>query len=347
MSLDEDDLYFILGVEIEVSEDDLKKAFRKKAMECHPDRNQNNPEAEISFKKLNEAYNILKDPEKRKSYDRKRAGGFLSSRFITPPTSRDVVNAVNEILDENLFDKIDQVLGRTFEAKNIEITLQLTLEELYNGADKTIIFKRNEKCDTCKGRGAINREDFKLCDLCYGLGHAPKLSSLLRKEKNRCAKCRGLGKIIINKCKDCKGSCNSQKEVELVIPIPKGLNIKDRLIVPEEGESGGDLFLHIETQSHNKFTITNLYDLSTQLTINFYQAILGDYLEIETLKGPAYFKIEPGSQHLDIVVLKGYGLKNGDNYGDLLITLEVKLPTFLTLEQRQLLEKFKELDKSN
>lgn len=343
MSLDDEDLYSVLGVEAKADDEELKRAFRKKAMECHPDRNQGNLEAETTFKKLNEAYNILKDPEKRRSYDRKRSGGFLNSNFISPPTSRDVVNVVNEILDENLFDKIDQVLGRSFEAKNIELKSQLTLEELYNGTDKSIVFKRKEKCETCKGRGGVNREDFKLCDFCYGLGHAPKLSSLLKKEKSKCNKCRGLGKIIINKCKDCKGACVVQKEVELIIPIPKGLNTKDKLIVPSEGEGGGDLLINIEVLPHQHYEIINSYDLITEIFITFYQAILGDYLEIQTLKGKAYFKIPAGSQNDDIVYLKDYGLRNGDGYGELAIKLKLRMPTMVSTEQRQLLEKYKEL----
>lgn len=344
-SSDDTDFYALLGVSPTADEEELKKAFRQKALEYHPDKNPGNLEAEEKFKKVNEAYNTLKDPDKKKSYDRKKSGAsFFTSKFVTPP--RDVANIVNDILDENLFDKMDQMLGRVLEVKNIELKISLTLEELYNGVDKSVSFRRNEKCDTCKGRGAVNREDFKLCDLCYGLGHAPKLSSLLRKEKNKCVKCKGLGKLILNKCKDCKGNGICKKEISLVIPIPTGLNTKDKLVVPEEGEGNGDLIIQIETLPHPYFEILPPYDLSIELPITFYQAILGDYLEIDTLKGPAYFKIEAGSQSGDSVVLKTYGLKNGEGHGDLIIKIIVNMPSHISVEQRQLLEQYKDLDKA-
>ena len=335
----DDDWYQILGVASTASTEEVKKAFRKKALESHPDRNPGDQEAEANFKKIAEAYKILSDPETRRVYDRRQsATSFLAEKFSMTSAAASAASVVSDILDEKIFDKIFE---RVPEKKNIEVKIQVTLEELYSGADREVVFKRDETCEACRGRGAQRREDFRVCGSCYGLGTSPTIASLFKKKS--CQVCRGAGRIILNKCSECSGQGLSKKEIQLIIPIPKDLSLNDRLIVPEEGQGGGNLIIQVETLSHPYFEVRE-NNLWVEIPISFYQAILGDYLQIETLKGPASFKVEEGSKDGEIVVLRGYGLKKGDSYGDLMIKLLVSLPTRVTLEQRQLLEKYRETE---
>jgi len=339
-----EDWYAVLEVSSTASSEDIKKAYRKAALKFHPDRNPDNPEAEAAFKKATEGYNILKDAEKRKAYDRKiSASSFFTDAFAgavkKAPSASDILN---DIIDEKLFDKMASTLREKIALKNIEIKLKVTLEELYNGADKEVVFKRNEKCNTCNARGAVNREDFKLCDACLGIGYTPKFSNLWKRRDRRsnCHKCRGEGKIILNACFSCKGGGILKKEVQLVIPLPKDLSPQDTLIVPDEGEGGGNLLIHVETKRHNYYEVVGS-DLMVELPISFYQATLGDYLEIDTLKGSAYFKVEPGVQHGDIITLKGYGLRFSDTPGNLLIKIHIAIPKRINKEERSILEQYK------
>lgn len=342
-----EDWYSILDVAEDATDDEIKKAYRKKAMEWHPDRAPGN---EHLFKKLVEAYAVLSDPKQREEYDvvlRRRRNTGSASAF-TQKFSKVVSNAadvVNNIVDDNIFEKIDILMGRKFEPHNVEIKIKISLEELYNGADKQIVFKRNEACEACKGRGAKTRDDFIICNKCYTLGRMPHYTSIFTKKA--CDKCDGRGKIIINKCEGCSGTGLCKNEVELTIPIPKNLNTKDTLIVPGEGEHGGNLLIAVELKEHPYFEVS-WPDLSAEIPIKYYQAILGDNLEIDTLKGSAFFKVPPGTQHGDSVLLKGYGLRkeDEDDFGDLTVNFSVVMPAKVTQEHQALLEEIRNLDKN-
>lgn len=335
------DYYKLLGVTKEATEAEIKKAFRKKALIYHPDKNKE-PDAERIFKDITKANEILTDQASRQAYDRKVfASELIRNRFSTSMASE----VISSMFDENIVDTLDKIMGRTPDKKSVEISIEITLEELYSGADVEVSFQRHESCDNCKGRGAVKREDFKICTACLGLGVIPSVSSLFK--KNECPQCKGLGKIIINKCSPCDGSGLMNKKIRLIIPIPKNTEHDERLVVNGEGEGGGNLYINIKLKQHEYFEVNNR-DLKVSFLIPFYQAILGELLEIETLKGPAFFKIEEGSQNGDSITLKGYGLKKQEeDYGDLIISLFVYIPKQVTDEQKILLEKYRDSDSKN
>lgn len=340
-----DDWYSVLGVAEDATDEEIKKAYRKKAMEWHPDRGPGN---EHLFKKLVEAYGVLSDPKQRDDYNavlRRRKSTLGNASAFSEKFTKVVSNTadiLNNIVDENLFEKIDIMMGRKFEPQNVEIKISIALEELYNGKDKQILFKRNGSCETCKGKGAKSREDFKVCNKCYSLGRLPHYTSVFIKQQ--CDKCDGRGKIIINKCEGCKGTGLCKNEVELTIPIPKNLNAKDTLIVPGEGEHGGNLLIAVELKEHPYFQVEWPH-LLVVVPIKYYQAILGDNLEIDTLKGAGFFKVAPGTQHGDETILKGYGLrKEEDEFGDLRVRVSISIPSRVPPEHQALLEEIKKLD---
>ena len=345
------DYYEVLGVTPDATADEIKKAYKKRALELHPDRLGGSDE---QFKKLGEAYGILNNQDSRENYDRRRKStpeGF-TSRFakVASAASSTAKKVVNDFVDESLFETLDKILGRKKERKDIELSIKITLEELYEGADKRVAFKRQELCDSCKGRGAAAIDDIKVCTDCYGLGHTMNnLAALFVKED--CKKCKGTGRVIINKCKECGGKGEYKYERDFTFPIPKDLNLgneKDRLILPNEGEYGGDLLVQVELKPH-RFYEVKWPDLCIDLPVQFYQAILGDYLEVDTLRGSAIFALPPGSESGDTITIKGYGLRIADKndigkFGDLHIKINIDVPKRINKEQKELLEKYKELD---
>lgn len=344
--------YEILGVEPEASIEDIRKAYKKRAMEWHPDRPTG---SEQKFKRLVKAHAILSNKDSRKAYDRrkKNTASNFASRFskVASAASTTAKKVMNDFVDEGLFDTLDKFLGRQKEPKNVEVNIQITLEELYEGADKTVSFKRHELCETCRGRGAEKREDIKVCVECYGLGHVvSNFAALFTKED--CKKCKGTGRIILKKCSGCKGKGECKYQREFTFGIPKDLNLgkeKDKLVLPEEGEYGGDLLIKVNLKPHKYYDVT-WPDLSIDLPIKFYQAILGDHLEIDTMRGSAIFKIPAGTEHGDTIILKDYGLrrtqKDGNiKFGDLYIKILISVPKKINKKQRALLEDYKNLDR--
>lgn len=349
------DYYEILGVAPDSSLEDIKKAYKQRAKEWHPDRATGSEE---KFKNLVQAYKILSNSDARAKYDRKRSAspesfinrftGFKGAAKAAADTARKVMN---DFVGENIVETIDEILGRKKEPKNIVIKIKITLEELYDGSDKRIVFKRNEPCDNCKGRGAESSSDIKVCSSCYGIGH--KMSDLADLFTNQeCKKCKGSGKTIHKKCNECKGRGECKYERDFTFAIPKDLNFgseKDRLIVPNEGEYGGDLIIEVELKSH-KFYEVEWPNLYLELPIRFYQAILGDIIEVDTLRGPALFKIPPGTTNNNSITLKGYGLRKteGDKTirGDLKLNLFIEIPTDITEKQKELLIEYKNTERS-
>ena len=344
--------YQLLGVEPDATHEELRKAYKQRAKDWHPDRPNGSPE---KFKELVDAYDILKNADTRKAYDRKlnNSPENFTARFSSAASGAAAAakKVMNDFVDEGLFDTLDKFLGRKREPRNIESSINITLEELYNGADKTVAFKRLETCDSCDGLGAESKSDVKICVDCIGLGQTVSTFAALF-SKEDCKKCKGLGKIITKKCKACKGKGERKYQRDFTFPIPTDLNFgkdKDRLILPEEGEYGGDLIIAVDLKDHKYYEVKwpHLY---IDLPIQFYQAILGDYLELETLRGSALFKIPQGTESGDTITLKGYGLRQTDKQGNttlgnLYINVIVTVPKRVNKEQKQLLESYKALDR--
>lgn len=350
------DHYKILGVAPEASADDIKKAYKKRALEWHPDKKGGSEE---KFKRLVDSYKILNSPDLRRKYDRKRNntpesligkfGGFKGAAKAAKAAADTIRSTVNDFVGENIVDTIDEILGRKKEPQDIELSIKISLEELYDGADKRVVFKRDEPCESCKGRGG---SDVNVCPTCYGVGSRPPSDISDFFTNHECTKCKGSGKVIKNKCGECKGRGERRYERDFTFTVPQDLNFgeeKDRLILPKEGSYGGNLLIHVDLKSH-RFYEVEWPNLKIELPIKIYQAILGDFIEIDTLKGAAVFKISPGTEHGDIITLKGYGLRKTENnsteYGDLQIRVAIEIPKKVNKKQKELLEAYKESDKS-
>lgn len=342
-----EDYYNILGISTTASPEEIKKAYKKLAFELHPDKKTGDEE---KFKKVVEAHKVLGNPESRANYDRRRnlTSTSFSSRFSGVTNTAKKV--VNDFVDENLFDTLGKILGRTKDPRDLESSIKISIEDLYEGVDKKVTVKRLEACDVCQGRGAEKKEDSTLCDECFGSGRAVTISAIFKREA--CKKCKGLGRKIIKKCYSCKGKGEKRFKRDFTFAIPVDLNLgqgqKDRLVLPNEGEYGGNLIIEVDLKNHPYYTV-DWPDLSVDLSIKFYQAILGDFLEIETLKGEAVFKVPAGSETGDEITLKGYGLrkagKDATEFGNLKIKLNVEIPKRISKQQRDLLERYRDLDR--
>ena len=350
------DHYKILGIEPDATQDEIRKAYKKRAIEWHPDKATGSEE---KFKQLVESNKILSNAELRQKYDRKRNntpeslinkfGGFRKAASAAKGVADTIRTTVNDFVGENIVHTIDEILGRKKEPKDIELSIKITLEELYDGADKQVVFKRDEPCGSCKGRGGT---DIKVCPNCYGVGSQPPedITDLFG-SNHECRKCKGSGRIVNNKCKECKGKGECRYERDFTFAIPKDLNFgneKDRLILPKEGSYGGNLLINVDLKAHRYYEL-DWPDLRIELPIKIYQAILGDHVEIDTLRGSAIFKIEPGTEHGDMIKLKGYGLRKTENdstkFGDLVIKVLIDIPKRITKKQKELLEEYKNTDK--
>jgi molecular chaperone DnaJ len=324
-------------------------------MEWHPDKATGSEE---NFKKLVKAYSIISNSKSRKAYDRRRQNkaSTFKSRFSKAATAATTTakKVMNDFVDEGLFDALDKFLGRKKDPKNISAKIKITIEELYSGVDKKIKFKRKEYCKECSGSGAADRKSVKMCTECFGVGYTiSDLASLFSREP--CKDCDSTGKIILNKCSDCKGKGEQKYEREFTFPIPKDLNLgdgndKDTLILPDEGEYGGDLLIDVNLKNHKYYEV-EWPNLHIEVPIKFYQSILGDCLEIETLRGSAYFNIKAGTGSGEEIVLKGYGLRKTDKnknttLGNLHIKILLEMPKRINKKQRELLEEYRRFDRN-
>jgi len=347
------DYYEILGVATDATLDDIKQGYKNLAKKWHPDKPEGSAE---TFKKLSVAYKVLSNEKTRKAYDRRlsNSASTFTDRFsrVASVASSTAKKVMNDIADEaGLFETIDKFLGRKKEAKNVEVSLKISIEELYDGDDKQVVFKRRETCHECSGKGAKNKADIKTCDECYGLGQQmSNIISLFTKED--CSKCKGTGRLIKKKCKKCRGKGDAKYQRDFTFTIPNDLSLgkdKDKLVLPEEGEHGGDLLITINLKLH-KFYEVRWPDLYLNIPIGFHQAILGDHLQIDTLRGNAVFKVPPGTQHGDSICLPGYGLrklvKGNPVFGDLHIIISIPTPKRINKNLRKLLEDYKLLERN-
>lgn len=345
----EKDWYAVMGVSYDSTDEEIKKAYRKKALDLHPDRNPNNPEKEKQFKELVEAYKVLGNKDLRQKYDRKRnAASNIRDKFSGfSKAATSAAEVLNDFIDESLFDALSKFFKGTLKPQDIAVKLKIDLEDLYSGSYKTVSFKRNEICLTCNGRGAETKEDFKTCGTCLGSGQKLDIRSLFSNQK--CNECKGVGHIIKNKCKDCKGKGLCENQIELTIQIFKDLSFekgisKDNLIVENEGEHGGNLIITVILNKHKYYDV-NWPNLFVTVPVEFYHAMLGSVLEIETLKGIALFSVPENTQDGDIITLEDYGLRTSEKtFGDLKIKIVIDFPKKISKQKKVLLEEYMKLD---
>jgi len=355
---DKRDYYEVLGVERSASAEDIKRAYRKKALEFHPDRNQGDPTAETRFKEAAEAYDVLSDEPKRKRYDQFGHAGLGQESFAGQRFSNieDIFEAFGDVFGAGgggLFGELfggGRRRGGKRPGRDLRIVLELTLEEIDVGVERKISLKRNESCDTCKGSGARPGTTPVSCATCGGRGQVHRSQGFFTMATT-CPRCRGAGKVIESPCTDCRGAGHVQKKADLELAVPAGVEDGMTIRVGGEGDAGepgaprGDLQVVIKEKEHKVFQRSGA-DVLTEVPCSFAQLALGDTVELPTLRGRAEMSIPEGTQSGKVFRLRGQGLPHleGRARGDQLVRVFVQTPRKLTEHQKELLREFERID---
>lgn len=360
------DYYEILGVKKSASLDEIKKAYRELALRYHPDRvpHEQKKEAEEKFKEISESYAVLSDSQKRALYDQYGHSG-IDQRYAQEDIFKgaDFGSIFKDLGDfgvgGDLFEEIFSDLGfdvfgtrtrhgkRPRRGRDLEISVNITLEEAASGAEKTITIPRYEVCSTCQGSGVKPGTKKTTCSKCQGTGRMVVSNGFFRIAQ-ACAHCGGEGTIVASHCPDCKGEGRTKVTRKIKVKIPVGVDRGSSLRVRGEGESGssgrGDLYVVIEVEPHQTFGRDG-NDIITQVTISLSKAILGGEVDVPTLDGKVTMKIPAGTQSGKVFRLKERGIPDlhDRGVGDELVKVIVHIPTALTANQRQLIEEFAKL----
>ena len=348
------DYYEVLGVEKNASETEIKRAYRRLAVEHHPDKNQGDSESEEKFKEAAEAYAVLSDKQKRASYDRfghAAASGAGGGAGFDPG-----FNNIEDIFDMFGFGDIFGGGGGGRQRSSVQrgadlrYDLQITLEEASTGKEEKLNIPRLESCDKCEGKGTAEGSSPETCITCKGHGQTRYQQGFFSVMRT-CPNCSGKGQIIKNPCDKCRGAGRLEKEKILEVKIPAGVETGSRLRISGEGEAGvnggpkGDLYVFIHVAEHENFERqgTNLY---TSSPISFTQAALGAEVEVRTLDGVEELKIPAGTQTGTVFRLKQQGMPNlnGGGKGDLYVAVTLVTPKTLSKDQRKLLEQLAEIE---
>lgn len=343
------DYYEVLGVERGVSPQELKSAYRKVALQFHPDRNPGDKDAEEKFKEATEAYEVLSDSDKRARYDRfghAASGfeGFGAGGFST-------VN-LNEIFGEIFGDIFgggrQRQRGGRQRGADLQYNLEISFEEAAFGCEVRVPIPRSKPCEPCKSTGAKNG-DARTCPTCQGSGELRFTQGFFSVSRT-CNACGGAGKIIVEPCPVCAGRGRTESRTELTVAIPAGVDTGTRVRVPGQGEPGesgggpGDLYVVMHVREHALFARDGT-EVFLEVPITFTQAALGATIEVPTLDGKAKLKIPTGTQNGKVIPMKGKGVAHlhGGGRGSMHVRVLVETPTELNREQRALLERFAEL----
>ncbi len=354
------DYYEVLGLNRGATEEDIKRAYRKLALQYHPDKNPGSKEAEENFKEATEAYEVLKDPQKRSTYDQfghaglSGAGGFGGFDFSTFNLS-DALRAFmrdfggfGSVFDD-FFGTGTATTRRGYQkGQDLQVRLKLSLEEIATGVEKKIKLKKLQKCDECEGTGAAKGSSKKICPTCQGAGQIRRVSrSLFGQFVNvtTCDYCNGEGRIIDTPCPECRGDGRVKGTSTISVKIPPGVATGNYIQMRGAGNIGprggpaGDVIVLIEELEHSDF-LRRGDDIVHQTLISFTQAALGDEIPVPTLDGKIDLKIPPGTQSGKIFKLKGKGIPRLHGYGkgDELVRVLVWVPTHLSSEEKKLLK---------
>lgn len=349
------DYYEILSVTKTATDTEIKAAYRKLAIQHHPDKNPDDHTAEEKFKEAAEAYSVLSDPQKRAAYDRFGHQGVGAGAGAGFGGSAAGFSNIEDIFD--LFGFGDMFSGQgggrrttAQRGSDLRYDLEITLEEAAAGKEVELKIPRLEKCDECDGKGAEKGTTAETCVTCQGSGQVRYQQGFFSVMRT-CSNCAGKGQIIKNPCKKCKGAGRIQKEKNLEIKIPAGVETGSRLRVNGEGEGGaqggqsGDLYVVIHVAEHEMFERqgANLYSAAP---ITFAQAALGAEIEVKTLGGTEKLKVSAGTQTGTVFRVKNQGMPilSGRGKGDLFVAVTVITPKSLTKEQRKLLEQLSEVE---
>ncbi|HUM97431.1 MAG TPA: molecular chaperone DnaJ [Chitinophagaceae bacterium] len=356
------DFYEILGVSKSASADEIKKAYRKVAMQYHPDRNPGDKAAEEKFKEAAEAYEILSDADKRAQYDRyghagvgnNGRGGFGGGGGMN---MEDIFSQFGDVFGEDFFGNIfgggqrgrGGQRSRGTRGSNLRVKLKLTYEEIAKGVTKNIKVKKYVGCNTCGGNGAKDKGSVQSCGTCGGSGQVRKVTNTFLGQMQTvttCPTCNGEGSTVTAKCSNCKGEGRVYAEETVSIDIPAGvqegmqMNVSGRGNAGERGGPPGDLIVLIEEEAHKELHRDGL-NVAYDLHITFSEAVFGTQVEVPTIDGKAKIKIPAGTQSGKILRLKGKGFPAVNSYqkGDQLIHINIWTPQHISSEEKAMLEK--------
>ncbi len=362
------DFYEVLGVQKGASPEEIKKAYRAKAKELHPDRNADKPDAEAQFKEVNEAYDVLKDAERKAAYDRfghaafegGMGGGGGGPRGGGYGQNGDFASAFSDVFEDLFGDFMGGRGGaggarsRATRGSDLRYNMRVTLEEAYKGAQKTITVPGSASCTACNGTGAEGGAEPQTCPTCSGLGKVRAQNGFFTVERT-CPTCGGQGQVVKNPCRACHGAGRVEKERTLSVNIPAGVETGTRIRLAGEGEAGlrggpaGDLYIFIEVRDHAIFQRDTIH-LFCRVPVSMAAAALGGEVEVPTIDGGrSRVKIPQGSQSGRQMRLRAKGMPalRGGGVGDMVIELAVETPVNLTTRQKELLREFEKIGAEN
>lgn len=341
------DYYEVLGVSREASDTEMKKAYRKLAMEYHPDRRPGDKEAEEKFKEAAEAYSVLSDSEKRKLYDRFGHQGPAASGFQGFGGIEDIFSAFADILGGGGFAGFGGGGGRRVaRGDDLEVELEISFLESAKGAKRDIEIERHVACETCGGNGAKPGTQPQRCKVCAGRGQVAHQQGFFV-ISTTCPQCRGAGTTIAEKCPTCRGSAQVPKRASVTVTVPPGIDDGQRLRLSYQGDpsstSGGepgDLYVLVRVQADSRF-VRDGDNLWVDVQLTFTEAVLGTRVEVPTPDGTETLEVPAGTQPMTKQVLSGRGMPNvrGRGRGDLIARYIVNVPRNLPSEARELVEK--------
>jgi len=357
------DYYEVLGVIKSASADEIKKSYRKLALKYHPDRNKNDKTAEAKFKEASEAYHVLSDKERRTNYDQFGHAAFEGTGGRGGFSNFDFSGAFSDIFGSDIFDDFFEGFGgsrsrrrgrsSSFRGADLRYDLSISLEEAYNGKKQEISFLSSEKCERCDGYGAEPGSKPISCSACDGQGQVRSSQGFFTIQQT-CPQCSGSGEQISSPCTECKGMAKKQTKKKIYTNIPKGVDDGTRIRLSGKGEAGikgggnGDLYIFVSVESHNIFKRSE-ENLFFEFPISLADAALGTTVEVPTIDGgKSKVKIPAGTQNGKQFRLrdKGMPIMRSKGFGDLYMRAITEVPVSLTKEQKNLLEKFKELEDS-
>jgi molecular chaperone DnaJ len=336
------------------------------AMKYHPDRNKGDDEAEKKFKEASEAYEVLRDPQKRQRYDQfghagMNGGGFGGASDFGNADFEDIFSRFSDIFGGDIFGgdafggggrrQSRRRRGTGRPGSDMKLRVELTLEEIAEGVEKTLKVKKQVKCDSCKGTGAETESDFETCGTCNGTGEVRQVSRTMFGQfvnVQPCPTCSGEGRIIKNKCSECGGEGRKRSEDNIKVNIPSGVSKGNYITLRRQGNAGvrggepGDLIVLIEEKEHENFEREG-NDIYYDLHLSIPDAILGTEVQVPTLKGKAKVKVEPGTQPGKLLRMRGRGIVglNNSGTGDQFIKVNIYVPKDLTPEERKHVEALK------
>ena len=362
------DYYEVLGISKSASKDEIKKAYRKLAMQFHPDKNPGNAEAEAKFKEASHAADILMDDQKRQMYDRMGhaaeqgggGGGGFGGGFQGGQDFGDLGDIFGDIFGDILGGQRrgggggrGRSRSRAMAGDDLATEMFVAFEEAAFGVEKEIQITRSCQCETCNGSGAKKGSGPTTCDTCQGHGEIRRQQGFFTIAQP-CPRCHGSGQMIKDPCETCSGRGRNKKREKLSVKVPAGIDEGQRLKLSGQGDAGsnggpaGDLFVMIHLQEHEFFKREE-YDVLCEVPISFSQAALGSEIEVPTLGGRVSMKVPEGTQSGQKMKLRNKGITKlgGYGFGDQIITIHVETPTKLSKEQKEIFKQMQELEQNS